>query len=887
MSEIVDRLNAALSGRYAIERELGEGGMATVYLAQDLRHERSVALKILKPELAAVLGAERFLSEIKTTANLQHPHILPLFDSGEADGFLFYVMPYMEDETLRDRLDQEKQLPVGEAVRIARSVAGALQVAHEAGVIHRDIKPANILLSRGEPVVADFGIALAVSQAGGGGLTETGLSLGTPYYMSPEQATADRDPGRASDVYSLGCVLYEMLIGDPPHTGSSAQAVLAKILTEEPRAVTSMRKTVPVNVADAVAKALERLPADRFDSADAFTRALGDPGFRHALPGLSPVGGAAPETSTGVHEAAAAPASRHPAAVVLPWAFAVLATVAAVAGWMRADTAVDGGPTELWMDAGVDSLRRGAFVSVSPDGRTFVMSAREADAPLYLRTAANPDWRALPGTEDAYLPTFSPDGQRIAYMADDQVMTVSVSGGNPLTLYSSGGEIFEPHWGANGDIVVSANDGIRRIRSSGGVDTLALDGTVFWPYLLPDGSGVLYGEGAFDATSIKLVDLETDSVRVLIDEGNRPIYLESGHILFAHPDGGLQILPFDLDRHEVTGAPAPVLDGVVARGFAVSGSGTLVYQSGLESFGGLKSRFLLVGFDGSVDTLRIPEQSQFDVRVSPDGTRMAFEVTDGQGEGAQIYTYDLERRTGPTQLTFDGYNTAPVWSPDGTRVAYRHDRTSIFAKSVDDGSPGVALLEDSVGVTPTAWTAANDIVFHRAGEGGTDLFRLPSADTMRPVELLRTDFREAQAVVSPDGHWFAYTSYETDQGEIFVRAYPSSLGQRNVSRGVGFEPQWSADGRAVLFMRRGAASSAITSVTVELEPTFAAGDPKDIWVGRVMDFDVHPDGESLVVLEILPNETAGEEEPEPSRIVVVLNWFEHIRARLESVGGGQ
>ncbi len=208
MSDATERLNAALEGRYAIERELGEGGMATVYLADDLKHERKVALKVLKPELAAVVGAERFLAEIKTTANLTHPHILPLHDSGEADGFLFYVMPYLEGETLRDRIEREKQLPVDEAVAFASKIAGALQHAHEQGVIHRDIKPANILLQGGEPVVADFGIALALGVAGGTRLTETGLSVGTPFYMSPEQATGDQAVGASTDTYALGSVLY-------------------------------------------------------------------------------------------------------------------------------------------------------------------------------------------------------------------------------------------------------------------------------------------------------------------------------------------------------------------------------------------------------------------------------------------------------------------------------------------------------------------------------------------------------------------------------------------------------------------------------------------------------------------------------------------------------
>ena len=241
MTDPVTRLNAALSGRYRVERQLGEGGMATVYLADDLKHERKVALKVLKPELAAVVGAERFLAEIKTTANLQHPHILPLFDSGQADSFLFYVMPFVEGESLRDRLDRERQLPVDEAVQIASDVAEAIHSAHERGIVHRDIKPANILLSNGRPLVADFGIALAVSSAGGGRLTETGLSLGTPHYMSPEQATGDQSVGPATDIYALGCVLYEMLVSEPPYTGGTPQAILGKIITGTPEPVTQHR----------------------------------------------------------------------------------------------------------------------------------------------------------------------------------------------------------------------------------------------------------------------------------------------------------------------------------------------------------------------------------------------------------------------------------------------------------------------------------------------------------------------------------------------------------------------------------------------------------------------------------------------------------------------
>ena len=276
-----ERLEAALDGKYLIESKLGEGGMATVYLAEDIKHKRKVALKILKPELAAVIGAERFLTEITTTAGLQHPHILALHDSGEASGYLYYVMPYIEGETLRDKLDREKQLGVEESVRIARDVADALDYAHRQGVIHRDIKPGNILLHDGRPVVADFGIALAVSAAGGGQDDRDGPESWDTALHEPEQASADRDLSARSDVYSLGCVLYEMIGGQPPHTGPSAQSILVHILTKEATSLTELRHTVPPNVAATVAKSIEKLPADRFETAKAFMEALGDEAFTY------------------------------------------------------------------------------------------------------------------------------------------------------------------------------------------------------------------------------------------------------------------------------------------------------------------------------------------------------------------------------------------------------------------------------------------------------------------------------------------------------------------------------------------------------------------------------------------------------------------------------
>jgi serine/threonine-protein kinase len=271
---MIGRLTEALADRYTIERELGSGGMATVYLAQDLKHERQVAVKVLRPELSAAVGSERFLREIKITANLNHPHILPLLDSGEADTILFYVMPYVEGESLRDRLNCEKQLPVEDALEIASEVADALGSAHRRKVIHRDIKPENILFEEGHAVVADFGIARAITAAGETKLTETGIAVGTPAYLSPEQASGERELDARSDIYSLGCVLYEMLAGQPPFTGPTVESLVHQHLTAEPPPVTRLRPTVPEVIARVLAKSLAKVPADRYRTAGELRQAL-------------------------------------------------------------------------------------------------------------------------------------------------------------------------------------------------------------------------------------------------------------------------------------------------------------------------------------------------------------------------------------------------------------------------------------------------------------------------------------------------------------------------------------------------------------------------------------------------------------------------------------
>jgi len=488
-------LASALADRYRIERELGQGGMATVYLAQDLKHDRKVAVKVLRPELAAVLGAERFVVEIKTTAALQHPHILPLFDSGTADGFLYYVMPFIDGETLRTKLNRETQLGIEEAVRITTQVADALDYAHRHGVIHRDIKPENILLHDGRPMVADFGIALAVSAAAGGRMTETGLSLGTPHYMSPEQATAEKEITARSDVYSLGSVLYEMLAGVPPHEGGSAQQVIMRIIADTPRPVTDLRKTAPPNVAAALAKALEKLPADRFATAKAFAEALTNPTF--ALPGA--VRGAHERRHPGWH--------RYAGAIIA--ALGLVAIVTSVLAVLRGRSGAPAEVTRLSLalpaTEGLASSA-GTRLAWAPDGQSFVyVGPGRGGTQLWLRSLGALEATPIRGTDGATSPFFSPDGMRIGFVNLNpfSIWVVPRGGGTPVPVvreHLSGGG---GSWSADGFIYFDGLTAVSRIRPDGSgrevvyaLDTLQGEIGVAWPEALPGAEGCCSVSGA-------------------------------------------------------------------------------------------------------------------------------------------------------------------------------------------------------------------------------------------------------------------------------------------------------------------------------------------------------------------------------------------------------
>jgi len=870
MSDTVSRMNAALQGRYLIEREIGEGGMATVYLADDLRHERKVALKVLKPELAAAVGAKRFLAEIRTTAGLQHPHILPLYDSGEADGFLFYVMPYVEGESLQQRLDREGQLPVPEAVRIASDLAEALDYAHRNGIVHRDIKPANILLVDRMPVISDFGIALAMGAADGRRLTETGLSLGTPRYMSPEQVTGDRQIGPRSDIYSLGCVLYEMLAGRPPFTGT-AQAILGMIVSGKVVPVTEHRSSVPLNVDSTVRRALESLPADRFASARDFADSLANPGFRH---GDSP----------------------GPPATAGPWrwiaGFATASTVVLGVGlvWLISRPEPPRPVTRVSVQAPRGQSYNGSL-ALSRDGTFLVYSAEASeDNRLWLRRWSSMEAVPLEGTQGAIAPAISPDDRTIAFSSPAGVRVTSVQSGTVRTLAQ--GSLAGTTWSQDGRWVYFADlfTGLKKVPAEGGpveivtaVDSTAGESGHADPQMLPGDRGLLFGLVDADAVWVAVADLRSGEVRRLI-RGTSARYSVSGHLLFLDHVGTLLAAPFDTERLELGGTPVPVASGLAManppRGFfALSETGTLAYLAG--GFGDA-SRPVWVSRDGSavlIDPAWRLEGLACCPRLSPSADRLALSVQAPDGS----YNIWIKRLDdGPyARLTFDGFVNRPTdWLPDGQSVSFistRSGGSDLWVRRADGGGVARVLLDRSGTVSDGTSSADGSwLVFREVDResGVSGIYALrPGLDSIPRPLIERGEFSLHSPALSPDGRWLAYVSDESGREEVYVRPFPEAgSGQWIVSRRGGTEPVWSPGGNE-LFFRDGADDLVAARVS--------EGSPADWSQERLFSaaayrrggvrpaLDVTPDGERFVLLK--PD---GEG---PWQLILVQNFFEELK----------
>jgi serine/threonine protein kinase/dipeptidyl aminopeptidase/acylaminoacyl peptidase len=736
-------LVSALRDRYVIERELGAGGMATVYLAHDVKHNRKVALKVLRPELAAALGHERFLREIETAAGLSHPHILPLYDSGRAGGpgrqeadaessepgdFLFYVMPYVEGESLRDRIRREKQLPLDDAMALAREVADALSYAHSRGVIHRDIKPENIMLQSGHAVVADFGIARAVDVAGGDRLTETGVTLGTPMYMSPEQAAGEQDLDGRSDLYALGCVLYEMLAGQPPFTGPTAQSVIGQHLTAEPRPITQLRPAVPDEVAGVLQRALAKNRADRFNPVAQFADALGQQVRLASAPPRRPRRWLVPAFVGSVIVAAAAVGvlllRGHPTRLVL------------------------GATTQVTLDPGLE-----VDPDISPDGSMVAYAAGPPTAmQIYVRQVSG--GRTVLLTDDTTMthrwPRWSPDGTQVAYEAEDGTISVVPALGGPARI-----------------LVRLPRDSVI------GSDPLAILG-FDWS---PDGKRLVYVRG-WPLGAIYLQDVEggaptllttvsqahspawsPDGSRIAVAAGN-PVFVFSTKYFANEGQSGIAVVPLDgkppipiVAQTAINASPAWMPDGR-----------TLLWVS---------SR------DGTRDVYRIS------VARSGRASGALERVTTGLDAFSISVSHDGGRLAYATLVT-----SSNVWSIDIPRQGSVSSRT---ARPVTRGNQTI----ETANVSPDGkWLA-----FDSDRGGNYDIWKMPVSGG-EPIQLTTNPASDFAPSWSPDGRQLAFQSMRNGSRDLYtIAADGTGLKQRTSGPDEDLDSHWSPDGKALVFQR--------------------------------------------------------------------------------------
>ncbi|MEK7380243.1 MAG: protein kinase, partial [Gemmatimonadota bacterium] len=786
----------------------------------------------------------------------------------------YYVMPYVEGESLRDRLTRDRQLSIGEAIRLTSQVASALDYAHRRGVLHRDIKPENILIHEGQALVADFGIALAVRASGGARLTETGLTVGTPQYMSPEQAAGDRELDARSDLYSLAAMMYEMLAGEPPFTGPTFQAILTRLVIETPRPLRQIRDTVPPALETILQTALAKLPADRFAGAAQFADALAQVPL-HPTPSQSviPVAGQTRSLRS-----------------VLGWSLLVAGALGlgAFGGWRLAQSAPARSPTRLLvptLNQQVDPEYNWApTLAIGPAGRELVF--RQGGL-LQLRALNDFTPRPLAGTEGASLPAFSPDGQWLAFHQEGHLRKLALSGGSVVEIASAD---MGPGmtWGEDDWIYFSSlggNGGIWRVPAAGGVPepvTVVADSAAehahAWPQLLPGGKELLFtvlgpSGGALDSR-IVVETIGSGVRRTLVEQGTFGRYLPSGHLLYFSNEGSVFAAAFDLVRGALVSTPQQVLADVYVASWggaallAVAENGTLVFEPGSAAPPQVVRAVDRSGRDlGAI----VPAGYLDGVRLSPDGRQIAANVRAPSKNDIWLFGPQGE----PERLTFDeAEDEFPVWSPDGSAIAYTSSLASqarrLQIREVAAGTRPRRVLTWPRHLHLTSWSRDGRWLagYDFSPGQGRDVWAI-AADGSDSIPVAAGPASETEPDFSPDGRWVAYQSDESGRMEIFVISFPDLAVKRQISTNGGRAPRWDPRGGGLYYLE----GDHLTAISISASSGLRTGAGEVLFQTAARVFDVAPDGRRFVL--VLPNPALA-----APGIHVVLDWVPEMKEQL-------
>ena len=866
-------------GPYEILEPIGAGGMGEVYRARDTRLDRVVAIKVLPEHLSGSPELrQRLEREAKAVSSLSHPNVCALFDLGHDDGVDYLVMEFIDGESMAERL-AKGPIPMDEVLPLAIQIADALETAHRAGIVHRDLKPGNIMLTRDGAKLLDFGLAKSETTLGGDPdltfsptvsqpLTAAGTIMGTYQYMAPEQLEGKEVDAR-TDIFSFGAVLYEMATGHRAFQGESQASLIGSIMHAQPQPASAVQPMIPPALDRIIQTSLAKDPDERLQTAHDVKLQL-----QWIAEGGSVAGIPAPVVA------------RRTSRERFVWAaFATAAMVAAlfaVAWFMRAPEP----PAQTRFEVAIpNDLSFVGRPRISPDGRMIAFWATNpaGESRIWIRHMDNLEATVVSGAETTSdtRPIWSPDSRHIAYFSEGKLRKISVDGGPAQTICDANGA--DGTWSKNGDILFDGaiSDPIRRVSAGGGVpEDVVLPNSelghasVAWPEWLPDGRHFLYLAGNLDGESFLMAaEIGSDEVKQLMPVSSRVQYVEPGFLLYIRDDT-LVAHPFNASSLEPTGDPRPIADHVGAAStghapFTASQNGTLVFNSA----GGSVHQLMWRDRAGNeVGALGDPAAyATFD--IGPDPNRIVFDVFDDQTENRDLWVHDLQRGVSSRFTFHDGSDRSPLWSPDGSRIAFSSPRGTsrdIFVKNASGAGQAEVLLEDVNSLHPCDWSRDGMYMVYmaQAPETGWDIWAFAPDGSVDPFPVVVSPFIDVRPVFSPDGRWLAYQSDESGRPEIYVQRFPEAEGKWQVSTAGGTEPVWSPDGREIFYLDSG---QNLVSVQVEIGESFNAGLPETLFETRLVPliqrnrYAVSSDGQKFLMLTPLDSQSN-------PPMTVVQNW---------------